>query len=62
MPTAQKGRSNFIWESNTLYRSDGSGFFSDISSDSGVGVPSIPYMGWGVAWLDYDADGDQDCS
>ena len=51
---------NFVWESNTLYHGDGDGFYSDVSSDSGVGTPSIPYMGWGTAWLDYDNDGDRD--
>lgn len=51
---------NFIWESNTLYRGDGDGFYSDVSSGAGVGAASIPYMGWGTAWLDYDNDGDRD--
>ena len=51
---------NFQWESNTLYRGDGDGFYTDVSFASGIGAPAIPYMGWGAAWLDYDNDGDRD--
>ena len=44
-------------ESNTLYRNEGDGRFSDESRASGLGVPSLPHTGFGVAWLDYDLDG-----
>ncbi len=44
-------------ESNTLYRNDGSGWFSDVSTASGLGPPSVPYTGFGVAWMDVDNDG-----
>ncbi|HEX6202276.1 MAG TPA: VCBS repeat-containing protein [Thermoanaerobaculia bacterium] len=43
-------------ETNTLYRSEGDGGFSDASAVSGLGLPSIADTGWGVAWLDADHD------
>jgi enediyne biosynthesis protein E4 len=43
-------------ETNTLYRNDGTGAFTDASIPSGLGVPSVPDTGWGVAWLDADTD------
>ncbi len=44
-------------ETNTLYRNDGGGRFSDVSILSGLGAPSLPATGFGTAWLDYDLDG-----
>jgi hypothetical protein len=40
-----------------LYRNDGGGLFSDVSFPSGVGNPSVPFVGWGTNFLDYDNDG-----
>ena len=51
---------NFSDDSNTLYRNDGEGNFSDVTFQSGLGEPSIPFLGWGTAFLDYDADGWKD--
>jgi hypothetical protein len=47
---------NFADEYNDLYRNEGS-YFADVSFASGVGTPSLPYVGWGTAPLDYDNDG-----
>lgn len=47
-------------ETNTLYLNDGHGLFNDRSRESGLGAPSFPYTGFGLALLDYDNDGWQD--
>ena len=47
-------------ETNTIYLNDGSGFFRDASLDTGLGLPSIKYTGFGVSRLDFDNDGRED--
>jgi hypothetical protein len=44
-------------ETNTLYRNDGQGWFSDVSAASGLGPPSLPYTGFGTRFADFDLDG-----
>lgn len=44
-------------ESNTLYRNEGKGWFSDVTSAAGLGAVSLPETGFGTAWLDLDNDG-----
>ncbi len=44
-------------ETNTLYRNDGSGWFEDQSSGTQLAPPSVPFTGFGTAFLDYDNDG-----
>ncbi len=44
-------------ETNTLYVNGGAGFFEDRSAMIGVGAPSLPYTGFGTAWVDFDNDG-----
>ena len=51
---------NYQWETNNLYRNLGSGLFADRTFPSGLGVPTLPYMGWGTVFFDYDNDGDCD--
>jgi hypothetical protein len=51
---------NFSDDTNTLYRNDGDGNFTDVTFQAGMGEPSIPFLGWGTAFLDYDADGWKD--
>jgi hypothetical protein len=41
----------------TLYRNEGDGFFSDVSYRVGLGNPTIPFLGWGCGFLDFDNDG-----
>ena len=41
-------------ETNTFYVNDGDGFFDDRSAEAGLGAPSLPYTGFGAAWLDAD--------
>ncbi len=51
---------NFSDDSNTLYRNDGGGNFSDITFQAGLGEPTIPFLGWGTAFFDFDNDGWKD--
>lgn len=51
---------NFQGEASTLYRNNGDGSFVDLSSASGVGLATRPFVGWGVGFLDYDNDGEFD--
>ncbi|MHC5209795.1 MAG: CRTAC1 family protein [Planctomycetota bacterium] len=51
---------NFEQETNTLYRNDGRLFFTDVSTSSGSGVPSLSELGFGVVLLDAENDGDLD--
>jgi enediyne biosynthesis protein E4 len=44
-------------ETNTLYANDGQGWFEDVTAAAGLAAPSIPYTGFGTAWLDIDNDG-----
>ncbi len=48
---------NFADDTNILYHNDGGGLFSDVTFASGVGQTSIPFLGWGTNFLDYDNDG-----
>jgi hypothetical protein len=51
---------NFAQETNALYRNLGSGAFLDSRSPSGIAEPSLPFLGFGVAFADLDQDGDLD--
>lgn len=51
---------NFSDDSNTLYHNDGGGNFTDVTFQSGHGEVTIPFLGWGTSFLDYDNDGWQD--
>jgi hypothetical protein len=44
-------------ETNTLYQNQGQGWFMDVTSQAGLGAPSLPATGFGTAWLDIDNDG-----
>ena len=44
-------------ESNTLYRNEGDGWFTDVTSRAGLGLPSLSSTGFGTAWVDVDNDG-----
>ena len=48
---------NFADEYNTLYHNDGRNSFTDVSYAARVAVVSIPYVGWGTKFFDYDNDG-----
>ena len=40
-----------------LYHNDGNNSFSDVSYKAGVARTTIPFVGWGDGFLDYDNDG-----
>jgi enediyne biosynthesis protein E4 len=42
---------------NSLYRNDGNGTFSEVTFRAGLGAPTIPFLGWGAGFLDFDNDG-----
>jgi enediyne biosynthesis protein E4 len=42
---------------NTLYRNDGGLSFSEVSFQAGVATATIPFLGWGTGFLDFDNDG-----
>ncbi len=48
---------NFDDEYNVLYRNVGRGSFADVSYESGVAMVSLPYVGWGTKFFDFDNDG-----
>jgi hypothetical protein len=41
---------------NTLYRNDGNFSLSEVSFQAGVANLTIPFLGWGTGFLDYDND------
>ncbi len=45
---------------NPLYRNDGDANFTDVSYEIGIAEPTIPFLGWGTAFFDYDNDGWKD--
>jgi len=49
--------SDFSDESKLLFRNQGKGGFSEVSMRSGIGRISIPFLGWGDGFLDFDNDG-----
>jgi hypothetical protein len=48
---------NFSDDYNTLFRNEGEASFSDVSFAAGIGNVTIPFLGWGTGFLDYDNDG-----
>ena len=44
-------------QGSTLYVNDGGGLFRDRSAALGIRAPSLPYTGFGTAWIDIDNDG-----
>ena len=40
-----------------LYRNDGEANFTDISYQMGIAEPTVPFLGWGTSFFDYDNDG-----
>ena len=51
---------NFQFDNNTLYRNRGDCGFEDVTEPSGLGAPTVPYMGWAAVFFDFDGDADQD--
>jgi len=48
---------NFSDDYNTLYRNEGDATFSDVTFRAGIANLTLPFLGWGTGFLDYDNDG-----
>jgi len=48
---------NFDDDYNTLYHNDKNNSFTDVSYAAKVAAVSLPYVGWGTKFFDYDNDG-----
>ena len=48
---------NFSDENNALYRNEGGWDFREVSYPAGVALPSLPWVKWGDAFVDFDNDG-----
>jgi hypothetical protein len=48
---------NFSDENDLLYRNDGDWNFKEYSYQSGLALPSLPWVKWGTAFVDLDNDG-----
>jgi hypothetical protein len=48
---------NFEDQNNSLFRNDGNMSFTDVSFVSGIGPPTVPFLGWGTGCVDFDNDG-----
>lgn len=48
---------NFQDQTNSLYHNAQSGFFTEMSFATGIGERSLPYLAWGVDFIDVNNDG-----
>lgn len=51
---------NFSDDTNTLRHNDGERMFTDVTHVTGHGAPTIPFLGWGAGFVDFDNDGFKD--
>jgi hypothetical protein len=51
---------NFESETHSMFRNLGTGLFADATFESGLGPATLPFLGFGVAFVDYDNDTDLD--
>jgi enediyne biosynthesis protein E4 len=42
------------------FQTDGQGHFTDVADQTGLYAPSLPFLTFGVAFIDYDSDGFKD--
>ena len=50
-------KTNFSDDSNNLYHNDHNGEFTDAAGAAGIGPISIPFLGFGAKFFDFDNDG-----
>jgi hypothetical protein len=48
---------NFADEYNTLYQNEGELAFTDTTHAAKLAAPTLPFLGWGTACMDFDQDG-----
>jgi hypothetical protein len=51
---------DFSDDNKLLYRNDGDDNFTEVSEEMGIAQHTLPFLGWGVGFLDYDNDGWKD--
>jgi len=51
---------NLDRETHSLYRNQGKGLFSNVTFESGLGQATLPFVGFGTAFFDFDNDSDLD--
>jgi hypothetical protein len=47
---------NLDFQMHTLFRALGNGLFGNATTESGIGYQTLPFVGFGVAFLDFDND------
>jgi hypothetical protein len=52
--------SNYQLEPNLLFRNEGKGFFADKTGAAYLSEPTLPFLGFGLGFLDVDLDGNRD--
>jgi enediyne biosynthesis protein E4 len=50
-------KTNFSDDANNLYHNDGNGEFTDMAGPAGIGPVSVPFLGFGAKFFDFDNDG-----
>ena len=50
-------KTNFSDDANNLYHNDHNGMFTDVAGATGFGAVSVPFLGFGAKFLDFDNDG-----
>jgi hypothetical protein len=50
-------KTNFSDDANNLYHNDHNGEFTDLAGPSGFGPISVPFLGFGAKFFDFDNDG-----
>ena len=50
-------RTNFADDTNVLYHNDDGTNFSETTYAAGLGGITLPFLGWGTNFFDYDNDG-----
>ena len=53
---------NHEFETTSLFHNDGRGTFVDVTLEAGISASTLPFVGFGVAFLDTDNDADLDLS
>jgi enediyne biosynthesis protein E4 len=51
---------NLDRETHSLFKNLGKGLFTNVTFESGVGEATLPFVGFGAAFVDYDNDSDND--
>ena len=53
-------KTNFSDDANNLYHNDHNGEFTDVAGGGGLGAISVPFLGFGAKFIDFDNDGWKD--